>query len=107
MMFLFHVAYAVGTMAIMMSVFLWIWSKSINSGLGKFFGFIGMIIAIFSLLCTSYYGIKYFLDGDFESPMGMNRAQMQNMQNMQKMMQNNPMMNRMMNNPSNDKMNKQ
>lgn len=95
-MFMFHAAFSLGLIALTAGTALFVWSKhqnSAGSGLAKVIGTLVIIFSITSTLCTIYYGIKYWQQGDFQSLMGMHQMmQMQdksmmndgNMQNMMK-----------------------
>ncbi len=37
-------------------------------GLGKFLGYFILVLAFFALLCTSYYAVKYWEDGRYQTP---------------------------------------
>lgn len=73
-MFLFHAAYSLGMIALTAGTALYVWSAR-NSGAGvglaKLIGILVIIFSIGSTLCTSYYGIKYWSQGYFQSPMEM------------------------------------
>ena len=73
-MFLFHAAYSLGLIALTAGTALYIWSAR-NSGAGvglaKLIGVIVIIFAIGSTLCAAYFGIQYWTQGYFQSPMGM------------------------------------
>lgn len=73
-MFMFHVAFSLGLIALTAGTALFIWSKHVDaagSGLAKVIGTLVIIFAIGSTLCTIYYGVKYWQQGDFQSPVGM------------------------------------
>jgi hypothetical protein len=46
-----------------------------GTGIAKLLGFIIMIIALMSVVCIDYYGIRYWQQGYWENPMGMTSAQ--------------------------------
>ncbi len=73
-MFMFHAAFSLGLIALTAGTALFVWSKHIDaagSGLAKTIGALVIIFAISSTLCTIYYGVKYWQQGDFQSLMGM------------------------------------
>ena len=70
-MFLLDLAFAVELMALALGVTFLIWaSRNEGNGIGlaRFTGFLITLLAIFGLLCTSYYGINYWVKGYFKSP---------------------------------------
>lgn len=71
MMFLLDLAFAMELIALGVGIALIVWSIR-NDGAGvavsKFFGYIISIASVFALLCTSYYGTSYWLQGYFTSP---------------------------------------
>lgn len=73
-MFMFHAAFSLGLIALTAGTALLFWSKHVDaagSGLAKAIGTLVIIFAIGSTLCTIYYGVKYWQQGDFQSLMGM------------------------------------
>ena len=73
-MFMFHAALALGLIALTAGTALLAWSKradTAGSGFAKIIGILVIIFAIGSTLCTIYYGVKYWQQGDFQNPMGM------------------------------------
>lgn len=89
MMFLLDLAFATELIALGVGVGILVWAFR-NDGAGvalaKFFGYVITIAAIFVLLCSSFYGVKYWAKGYFKSPV----APMLIMKN--KMMEKHPMM---------------
>lgn len=91
-MFMFHASFSLGLIALTAGTALVVSSNKggAGSGLAKVIGTLVIIFSITSTLCTSYYGIKYWQQGDFQSLMGthqmMNGIKMNdsNMQNMMK-----------------------
>ncbi len=66
MMFQFHIALALGLIALSSGVALFVWSdKHSGSGLAKILGFLIVIMSIFSTACTVYCGVTYWKQGDF------------------------------------------
>lgn len=78
MMFLFHSAMGLSLIAIALGVMLVVWSLR-NEGKGvqlaKVFGILIVIVAIFGQICSTYYSLKYWSNGYFESPAGMMHMQ--------------------------------
>ena len=71
MMFQLDAAFALELIALCCSVGLLVWGKQINgagAGLAKFTGSAVAVLAIFAMLCTTYYSTKYWLDGHFKHP---------------------------------------
>ncbi len=70
-MFLFDLAFAVELIALGVGVILLVFAYR-NEGAGvslaRLFGYIITIAAILSALCTTYYGICYWKQGYFKSP---------------------------------------
>lgn len=90
MMFIMHISALFALSVLLGSTVLVIWSlrnRGEGSALGKAIGSIVFVFSILSLLCISYYGLKYWAQGDFETPASMSMEMRQEM--MQKMM---PMM---------------
>lgn len=78
MMFLMHVAYVLGLLALTAGISLYVWSirnGGAGTGLAKFFGILIIILSILDTICISYYGIKYWSQGYFESPTAMMNKQ--------------------------------
>lgn len=91
MMFLLHAAFFLGLIAVTGGVSLYIWSVRTEGdgvGLAKVFGVLVIIFSLLDILCLAYYGVKYWHEGYFESPVAMmqNKSMMGdgggNMQNM-------------------------
>lgn len=81
-MFLFHIAYALGLIALAVGIIMIAWSlrnEGKGVGLVKIFGYIISIIAIIAMLCTTYYGILYWSKGNFSNSMGMSMIQNKSM----------------------------
>ncbi|MFQ6612754.1 MAG: hypothetical protein ACE5D2_06595 [Fidelibacterota bacterium] len=70
---IFHADIAVALALIAIGVGFWVLSKSQsmeNTGLkttGKFLGYLITVAAVLTLLCTTYYSLKYWEDGAFKS----------------------------------------
>lgn len=72
MMFLLDFAFATVLIALGIGIAFLIWAyrnDGVGITLGKVFGYIITIAAVISLLCTSYYGITYWVEGYFKSPL--------------------------------------
>lgn len=78
-MFAMHTALFIGLLALTAGISLYVWSLR-NQGPGisiaKFFGIIIIVLSILDILCLSYYGVRYWMEGYFEHPINM--MQMQN-----------------------------
>jgi hypothetical protein len=88
-MLFFNVSVALNLLAFSFGMALIVWAFRIEGKvafLAKVAGYVVIIAAIFSLLCTTYYGLKYFALGDFSSPM-MKMPMMERMHEMQKKME--------------------
>jgi hypothetical protein len=72
MMFLLDLAFAVELIALGFGISILLWAYR-NEGIGiaaaKLFGYIITIAAASVILCTSYYGVSYWVKGYFISPM--------------------------------------
>lgn len=71
-MFIFHIAISTGLIALAIGTSLYIWSQrqeGPGTGLARIFGFLIILLSITSMLCTSYYGVKYWHEGYFSKPM--------------------------------------
>ena len=70
-MFALDLAFAVELIALGLGITFLIWASR-NEGKGvtlaRFTGFFITLMALFGLLCTSYYGINYWVKGYFKSP---------------------------------------
>lgn len=80
-MFLLHAAFGLLLIALASGVFLYIWSAKNDSGLGRVFGLIVILLAVIDMLCAAYYGVKYWKEGYFQSPMAMHEMQTPNKPN--------------------------
>lgn len=74
MMFTFHIAVTLELIAFAIGFGLIIWSLR-NEGkaiqLAKNIGTIVAIVAVLGMLCSTYYGVKYWHEGYFQTPLGM------------------------------------
>jgi hypothetical protein len=65
----FHLVLSIELIALAFGIAIIIWSKTPESNfLAKFIGYSIIIISMLNILCTSYYVIKYRLDGSFNKP---------------------------------------
>lgn len=70
-MFALDLSFAVELIALGLGVAFLIWaSRNEGNGIGlaRFTGFLITLLALFGLLCTSYYGINYWVKGYFKTP---------------------------------------
>lgn len=85
-MFIMHISALFALSVFLASTVLLIWSLR-NEGagkvLGKIIGSIVFVSSLLSLLCIGYYGLKYWAQGNFETPVGMSMEMRKDM--MQKM----------------------
>jgi predicted membrane protein len=71
-MFQFHSAFSLGLIALSAGTALFSWSRQQDrSTFAKIIGILIIIFSITSTLCTVYYGITYWQQGYFQSPMSM------------------------------------
>ena len=72
MMFLLDLAFATELLVFGVGIGFLVWaSRNDGSGIGlaRLGGYLISILAVFALLCTSYYGITYWVKGYFKTPM--------------------------------------
>jgi hypothetical protein len=77
MMFLFHIAIAMGFMVFLFGISLFIWGlrhEGAGVPLAKVLGSLVAILAVIGILCSGYYGIKYWHEGYFETPAAMGKV---------------------------------
>jgi hypothetical protein len=89
-MFIMHISALFAYSVLLASTALLIWSirnEGAGSSLGKTIGSLVFVLSLLSMFCIGYYSIKYWTQGNFETPMSMSMPMRQEM--MQKMM---PMM---------------
>lgn len=87
-MFIMHISALFAYSILLASTALIIWSlrhKGDGSALGKFVGSFVFILTLLSMLCIGYYGLKYWTQGNFETPTSAPMEMHPNM--MQKMME--------------------
>lgn len=72
MMFQLHTAFATELIAMAAAIALlaWVSQKEIKFVAAKIAGYFILITVLFSMLCTLYYGIRYWEDGQFRTPYG-------------------------------------
>lgn len=77
-MFIFHAAFALGLIALVSGAYLFCFasSREYESGFGKFIGIIVIVFAFIGLICTAYYGVKYWQQGYLDKPMMMHSMNM-------------------------------
>ena len=75
-MFLFHIAFALGLMAIASGFFLFGYAHKMESGLGKLFGVLIVIFALLSTICTAYYQVMLWTGGVYQHMMMIHEAMM-------------------------------
>ena len=71
MMFIMHISALFALSVLLGSAILIIWSlrnEGAGSSLGKTTGYVVFVLSIISLLCIGYYGLKYWAQGEFETP---------------------------------------
>lgn len=75
MMFIMHVAFSFGLIALAVGVCLYVWSLQAKlkkaRDVTQFFGVAIILLSIFGMLCSGYYAMKYWSEGYFEQPMPM------------------------------------
>ncbi|EKD71648.1 MAG: hypothetical protein ACD_46C00135G0001 [uncultured bacterium] len=73
LVFMADTAFSLELITIAASVALLIWSfrnEGAGVALAYVFGYIVLVLAIFALLCTSYFSVKYWEEGYYRKPMG-------------------------------------
>ena len=84
-MFLFHIALSLALMTLIAGEYLYVWAsrdKVSGTSLAKFIGLFVIIFSIANVICISYYGVKYWQEGYFQSPMAMHKMVGDGMSNM-------------------------
>lgn len=72
-MFIMHISALLAYSVLLASTVLLIWSlrnEGAGSGLGKIIGSLVFVLSLLSMICIGYYGIKYWLQGSFETASG-------------------------------------
>lgn len=72
LMYMFHIAFAVGLMALIMGLNMCCCGKGScdsHGKCGKFCGWIIVILAVISLLCTMHSGYQHYMDKKFDVEM--------------------------------------
>ena len=73
-MFIMHISALLAYGTLLGSAVLLIWSmrnKGEGSTFGKIIGSLVFFLSLLSMLCIGYYGIKYWAQGNFETPSSM------------------------------------
>lgn len=73
-MFIMHISALFALSVLLASTVLIIWSlrdPGNESALAKTVGSLVFIASVLSLICIGYYGLKYWAQGNFETPAGM------------------------------------
>jgi len=65
-MFTFHIAYMLEVMAIAAGLVALHFAATLNAKLIKTAGILLIIFGVAGVICTGYFGIKYYLMGHFE-----------------------------------------
>ena len=84
-MFNFHTAFSLALIALALGGAVLILSKAyenVGTTLAKIIAYIVIVVAIPNVLCTSYYAVKYRVDGYFDKPFPPMMMPGQMMQNM-------------------------
>jgi uncharacterized Tic20 family protein len=75
-MFIMHISLILAYSTLLGGAALLIWSlrnAGAGSDLGKAIGYLVIIFSFLSLLCIGFYGIKYWNQGHYETPMVMHQ----------------------------------
>jgi uncharacterized Tic20 family protein len=78
-MFIMHISLILAYGTLLGGTVLLIWSlrnAGAGSALGKAAGYLIIIFSLLSMLCISFYGIKYWNQGHYETPMEMHQDMM-------------------------------
>ena len=79
MMFMLDMAFATQLLALGLGTALLIWAyrnKGVGVAFAKAIGYIITVLALLTMLCSLYYGFKYWGKGYFKSPMASQRQMM-------------------------------
>lgn len=71
MMFLSHISFALQLIALILGTLLFCWpqnNKGACQGFAKFIGSIVIVFAVLGMICNTYYTIKYWHAGYFNTP---------------------------------------
>ncbi len=76
MMYEFHIALALGLIALSSGVALFVWHdrRHVGASFSKTLGVIVFVIALLSIACTIYCGVMDWLEGDFKSHSSMRQS---------------------------------
>lgn len=94
-MFQLHIAYSLELLVLAAGLVLLHYGSQVASKLLKMGGAVLTVITVLNMLCTLYYGIRYWEDGYFKTPHGA-QSQMMSGQDGMDMMQNGMMDDNMM-----------
>lgn len=75
-MFIMHISLILAYGTLLGGAVLLIWSlrnTGVGSALGKAIGYLVIVFSLLSMLCIGYYGVKYWNQGHFETPMVMHQ----------------------------------
>lgn len=92
LMFPFHIAYALNLIALTAGTALYAWvacKEGKGTCFAKAIGIIVIILSILSLICTVFYGVKYWKAGLDKAPLVMMQEMMQDMHKKKSMTGNN------------------
>lgn len=78
-MFIFHIAFSLSLIALTLGMALHAWAGRNGMGFAQFIGFLVVVFALISTVCTGYYGYLAFKQGPMMPMMG-------NMQQMRQQM---------------------
>jgi hypothetical protein len=70
LMFAFHLAFLLGLIAFALGAMLLAKAKQVGTGmvLSKILAYLIMLFALLNIICTSYYGHKFWSAGYFDKP---------------------------------------
>jgi len=76
MVFLVDIAFAIELIALVLggALLYFIKAHKIQFTFGKVIAYFVIIVALLSMLCSFYYGTKYWVQGYYEKPMGQKHA---------------------------------
>lgn len=79
-MFLFHIGFSLELIALIAGSALYIWgirNKGEGTSFARIIGFLVVILAIISIVCSSYFNMKFWREFNANGPMSMHNLQMQ------------------------------
>ncbi|NGX63100.1 MAG: hypothetical protein KR126chlam6_00507 [Candidatus Anoxychlamydiales bacterium] len=76
MVFLVDIAFAIELIALVLGGTLLYFLKAhkVQFAFGKVIAYFVIVVALITMLCSSYYGTKYWVQGYYETPMGQKHA---------------------------------